>query len=244
MTKTLPNLLIVLLTLTCSSVIAQQDDSALPHVLILGDSVYSQHAREVVNELKGQAVVHIASWPKGVLPSSTNLIEHVDLLLGIKNTEGEDVTEDKRPAWDLIHFNAGLSDLIYCVPDIKTHRVLPYTAGGVLRTDAKQYEQNLDRLVRLFRQKAPKAKLIWASTTPIRHSREFVFKKGDEIAYNQIAESVMKKHGVPINDMYGYVRSLLDMDKPAGHGVDPFYFDKTPIHPPVVKAIRIALDEL
>ena len=64
-----------------------------------------------------------------------------------------------------------------------------------------------------------------------------MFKKGTEIQYNQIAERVMKKHGVPINDMYSYVRSFMDMDKPAGHGADPFFFDKKPIHEPIQKYI-------
>lgn len=237
MTKAFCNLLMVLLVLACAPVFAQQGKPALPRVLILGDSVYAQHTRGAADELRGQSIVHIAPWPKAVLPSSTNLIEHLDLLLGIKNAAGKDVPEDKRPRWDLIHFNVGLADLIYCVPEIKSHRVLPFTAGGVLRTDAKQYEKNLHTLVRLIKQKAPKAKIVWASTTPIRHSRENVFKKGDEIMYNQIAEHVMKKHGIPINDMYGYVLSFMDMDKPAGHGFDPFYFDKRPLHPPIVDVI-------
>ena len=107
----------------------------------------------------------------------------------------------------------------------------------MLRTDARQYEANLDSLVRLIREKAPNAKLVWASTTPIRYSRENVFKPGDEVDYNRIAQRVMSKHDVPVNDMYGYVRSFMDMDKPAGHGVDPFFFDKKPLHPPVVDAI-------
>ena len=123
------------------------------------------------------------------------------------------------------------------MPNIKTHRVLPYDAGGVIRTDAMQYEKNLDTLVRLLRQQAPQAKLIWASTTPIRHSRENVFKLGTEIKYNEIAAGVMKKHDVPINDMYTFAKSLIDMDTPAGHGVDPFFFDRKPLHPPIVAVV-------
>ena len=37
--------------------------------------------------------------------------------------------------------------------------------------------------------------------------------------------------------MYRYARSIMDMDKPAGHGVDPFHFDGKPIHPPIVETI-------
>ena len=237
MTSTLRNILVVLLVLACEPLFAQQDKPQLPNVLIIGDSVYQQHARGVLTELKNQATVQFANWPKFVLPNSASAVEDIDSLLGLKDVAGNDVPAEKRPSWDLIHFNVGLGDLVYCVPNIKSHRILSFDSGGVIRTDAKQYEQNLETLVRLLRQKASGAKIVWASTTPIRHSRENVFKKGTEIAYNQIAERVMRKHGVPINDMYNYVISFMDMDKPAGHGVDPFFFDRKPIHEPIHKYI-------
>ena len=241
MTRGLQIVALVWLTLGGVPADAQQDKPQLPSVLIIGDAVYHHHARGVTVDLKDRASVQWVGLPRAVLPSSTNMIEHLDVLLGIKDAAGNDVPADRRRTWDVIHFNAGLGDLIHCVPHIKSHRVLPHTAGGVLRTDATQYENNLDKLVRLLRQKAPDAKIIWASTTPIRDSRENVFKPGTEIEYNAIAARVMKKHGVPINDMYTYVRDRIDMDKPAGHGADPFNFDKKPIHPPIVEAICEAL---
>ena len=242
MTNALRNMLVVLLALVCGSVAAQQETTVPPNVLIIGDSIYQQHARGASAELKDTANVQFAVWPPGVLPSSTNAIEHIDQLLGRRDQRGNPVEEEKWPTWDVIHFNCGLGDLIYCVPNIKSHRVLPYDAGGVIRTNAMQYEKNLDTLVRLLRQKSPTAKLIWASTTPIRHSRENLFKLGTEIEYNAIAARVMKKQDVPINDMYTFVKGLIDMDKPAGHGVDPFFFDRQPLHPPIVASIRSALE--
>ena len=244
MISALRNILVALMILSCGSVFAQQDKPQLPNVLIIGDSVYQQHARGVLSELKSQANVQFANWPKSVLPNSANAVEDIDILLGFKDAAGNDVPADKRSNWDLIHFNVGLGDLVYCVPNIKSHRILSFQYGGVIRTDAKQYEQNLETLVRLLRQKAPDAKIVWASTTPIRHSRENVFKKGTEIEYNQIAEGVMEKHAVPINDMYNYVISFMDMDKPAGHGVDPFFFDRKPINEPIHKTIiqQLGLD--
>lgn len=237
MSYALRNIAVVLLALLGAPLYAQQGKPALPNVLLIGDAIYQQHARGTINELQDQAKVQFANWPKGVLPSSTNAIEHLDLLLGIKDAAGKEVPQAKRPAWDLIHFNVGLGDLIYCVPNLKSHRAQPYHAGGVIRTNAKQYEENLETLVRLLRQKAPQAKIVWANTTPIRHSRENVFKLGTEVEYNLIAEQVMTQQSVPINDMYRYARSIMDMDKPAAHGVDPFHFDGQPIHPPIVETI-------
>jgi hypothetical protein len=237
MNSALRPMLMVQLVLVCGPVVAQEGKAALPKVLIIGDSVYQQHARGVTDDLKGLADVQFAAWPKGVLPNSTSAVKHLDRLLGFKDAAGTDVPVGKRPTWDLIHFNVGLGDLIYCVPNIKSHRVLPHYAGGVIRTDAMQYEKNLDSLVRLLKEKTPSAKIAWASTTPIRHSRENVFKPGTEIEYNQIAERVMKKHDVSINDMHAYAVSIMDMDKPGPHGFDPFFFDNKPLHPPVVDAI-------
>ena len=64
------------------------------------------------------------------------------------------------------------------------------------------------------------------------------FEKGSEIEYNRIAAEVMKKHGVPTNDMYTFVKHLINMDKPAGFGADPFHFDKKSIHMPIVRLIE------
>ena len=222
-----------------------QDDKALPRVLVIGDTVYSQNARGVASDLKGQATVVMAAWPAGSIANSTTAIEHLDVLLGYVDRNGKPVPADKRPSWDLIHINVGLGDLIHRVPDLKDFRVLPIHAGGVVATSQEQYAKNLDELMK--RLKATGSKVVWASTTPIRHSRSNVFELGSEIKYNAIAAKVMAKHRVPINDMYSFVKELINMDKPAGHGADPFHFDKKPIHGPIVAVIarelKIKLDK-
>jgi hypothetical protein len=38
--------------------------------------------------------------------------------------------------------------------------------------------------------------------------------------------------------MYTFVKHLINMDKPAGFGADPFHFDKKPIHMPIVRVIE------
>lgn len=235
---------ILILLVACSawSAAAQDADKRpLPRVLVIGDAVYTQHARGVSGELKGKANVDIADWPREVVANSTTVLEYLDRHLGRVDGNGEPVAEDKWPVWDLIHINVGLGDLVHRAPNMQAFRLLPIHAGGVIATEPKQYEQNLVELIKRLRQKAPGAKLIWAHTTPIRASRSNVFKLGSEIEYNRIAERVMKKHRVPINDMHAYAKSIMDMDKPAGHGADPFNFDKKPIHPPVVEAIARAL---
>ena len=155
MTSTLRNILVVLLILVCGPMFAQQDERPLPNVLIIGDSVYQQHARGLLSDFKNQSNVQFASWHKFVLPNSTNAIEDIDLLLGLKDAAGNVVSADKLPKWDLIHFNVGLGDLVYCVPNIKSHRILSFDCGGVIRTDAKEYEQNLETLITVTQAQSP-----------------------------------------------------------------------------------------
>jgi hypothetical protein len=209
--------LIALLLLTSAMA-----DETLPRVLIIGGSVYRQPAAETVKELKNRAEVVYAAVQPGEVCNTTTALAKLDEWLG----DG---------SWDMIHFNFGLADLVYRAPGMKAFRVFPQHAGGIRTTEPDRYEKNLHQLVN--RLQATGAKLVWASTTPIRHSSTNVFALGSEIEYNTIAARVMGEHGVPTNDMYAHVLSLIDMTKPASHGADPFHFDKKPIHPPIVENI-------
>ncbi|MGY8769480.1 MAG: SGNH/GDSL hydrolase family protein [Pirellulales bacterium] len=236
-------ILLLLLALSSGTAYGQQQD--LPRVLIIGDSVYNQTTRSVAIDLKGKASVVYTTWPKDTVPNSTTAIEHLDHLLGRFDKNGNTVPKEKWPSWDLIHVNVGLGDLVHRMPNLESFRVLPIHAGGVVATTPKQYEKNLDELI--LKLNATGAKIVWASTTPIRYSRSNVFKLGLEIEYNKIADKVMVKHRVPTNDMYAYAKSIMNMDKPASHGADPFNFDKKPIHEQIVEIIsrelRIKLDK-
>jgi len=228
---------IIGLTLVFSSWPASAQDD-LPRVLIIGDAVANMYSSQVAKDLKGKARVEAAWRPTQLVLNSSSVLEHLDQLLGRVDRNVKPVPQEKWPNWDLIHINVGLGDLVHCVPNVKSMRLLPISAGGVIATQPEQYEKNLDRLIQQIKAKNPGAKIVWANTTPIRASRSNVFKLGTEIEYNRIAERVMKKHGVPINDMYSYARSVMNMDKPAGFGADPFNFDKKPIHMPVVRVIE------
>ena len=198
-------------------------DTSLPRVLLLGDFIYNEPARNLQKELKGKVEIHYPKYDPGFVLNTTSALENFDKLIG----------EEK---WDLIHFNVGLGDLIYRAPGMQAFRVFPQSAGGVRTTTPEQYEKNLHELVK--RLKATGSKLVWASTTPIRSSSTDVFMLGSEIEYNAIAARVMNEQGIPSNDMYTFAKSVLNMDKPAAHGVDPFFFDRQPIHPPILRVIE------
>lgn len=209
---------------------AQQNKLELdpkPRVLILGDSIYNQPSRSIASELKEQAQVIYRTAEQSEVFNSSSMLKNLNTLLGEEH-------------WDLILFNCGLGDLVYRAPNMKSFRIMPYPAGGVRATDPEQYQQNLLQLVKQL--KESQAQVIWINTTPIRHSTSKVFMMESEIEYNAIAAKVMAKHGISTCDMYSYVKALINMDKPAGHGADPFNFDKKPIHAPVVESIRKALE--
>ena len=158
--------------------------SARPRVLILGDRVYQQPARDAAKELKGRVEVVFATIQPGEVRHTQYAIDNLDTLLG----EGD---------WDLIHFNFGLGDLVRRAPQMKTFRVMSREMGGVQTTSPQRYERNFHTLVE--RLKATDAKLVWASTTSIRHSSSNVFEMGSEIKFNAIAARVMAAQKVPTN---------------------------------------------
>lgn len=200
-----------------------------PRVLILGDSVYRDLVASGRELVQGRVHLEFPVLPDGEVFHSANVLKHLDHLLG---------EED----WDLIHFNVGLGDLIHRAPGIKSFRVMPRYAGGVRTTSAAEYEKNLRALV--TRLKKTGAKLIWASTTPIRSAPSDLFEMTSEVVYNEIAARIMAEEKVPVNDMHGFVVNLIDMTKPAPHAADPFSFDRKPIHPPVIRSILRELDLL
>ena len=105
--------------------------------------------------------------------------EGLNKILGLVLSEGP---------YDLVHFNVGLHG--WQEGRIKKGTFVPLT---------KDY-------VKVIRSEAPKAKLIWANTTPVTVKNNV--KELDPeinptiIKHNKMADSVMKEMGVSINDFY------------------------------------------
>lgn len=93
----------------------------------------------------------------------------------------------KQYKFAVIHFNNGLHGWGYSEP---------------------QYRKGLLRLMETFNKHAVDAKVIWATTTPIRN-REDLQQISERtkrvIARNQIAAEIMKERDIPSNDLYGLV---------------------------------------
>jgi len=164
-----------------------KDNPMLPRVLLIGDSISIGYTIPVRKRLAGRANVH---RPLTNCAHTRKGLEELDKWLDSKE-------------WDVIHFNWGLHDLKYI--DEKGRRVPP--SKGKQQIPIEQYEKNLEKLV--IRLKKTGAKLIWAATTPVPEGAGGRIK-GDAVRYNAVAEKIMKKHGVMINNLYACVEPHLE----------------------------------
>lgn len=153
----------------------------LPRVLIIGDSISLGYTPFVVERMQGRAIVE---HHRGNAQHTGTGLKKLDAWLG-----------DTK--WDVIHFNWGLWDLCYRHPESKVQGRRD-KERGTLTTSLEQYEENLDELAARLRK--TNAKLIWAHTTTVPEG-EAGRKVGDDDRYNAAAARVMKKHGIPVNDL-------------------------------------------
>lgn len=98
--------------------------------------------------------------------------------------------------WDVIHFNFGLHDI-------------KIGEGGKRQVPLEEYGRNLREIV--TRLNRTKARLIWASTTPVPAGRVDPPRvSGDVPAYNLVAKEIMTEGGIPIDDLYTFVMPLVE----------------------------------
>lgn len=169
------------------------DVPGLPRVLLIGDSISIGYTLPTRKLLDGKANVHRIPTNGG---PTTRGLEQLDRWLG-----------DSK--WDVIHFNFGLHDIKHADAAGK----LVDASEAPRQVELAAYRDNLREIVR--RLKATGATLIWCTTTPVpagAKGRE----PGDEIAYNAVAEDVMKDEGVAINDLHAFAAArLAEIGKPA-----------------------------
>ncbi len=90
--------------------------------------------------------------------------------------------------WDTIHFNFGLHDL-------------KIMEGGKHQIPLDEYEKNLKLIVKRLKQ--TKAKLIWASTTPVPPGKVSPLRDPADVPkYNAAAARIMKAEKIRTNDLF------------------------------------------
>lgn len=160
-------------------------------VLLIGDSISIAYTSYVQDILQDKAMVARPLMDDGMAENcegSTKGILNIDRWIG-------------GVEWDVIHFNFGLHDLKHVDPITKKNSPDPQHP---LQADAKQYQENLDAIVK--RLKATNAKLIFATTTPYPDTATKPLRDpGMSAVYNKIAVNVMKENDIVVNDLYSFV---------------------------------------
>ena len=156
------------------------EERGLPRVLIIGDSISIGYTPFVQKALRDQAtVVH----NRGNAQHTGTGLKLIDRWLGNEK-------------WDVIHFNWGLWDLCYRDPPGSRKQGKD---KGQVTFSPEQYGINLEKLI--VRLKKTEARLIWASITKVPEGEKGRIV-GDDIRYNQVAQKLMKKYKIPINDLH------------------------------------------
>jgi lysophospholipase L1-like esterase len=104
--------------------------------------------------------------------------------------------------YDVIHFNNGMHGWDY--------------------TEA-EYRQYLPEMLRAIRQAAPRAKLIWASTTPVRADIPAGPSNTRIDARNAIASNFFQRQGIPIDDLHALMSTHGDLHSDDVHYNDAGY---------------------
>lgn len=164
--------------------------SRKPNVLLYGDSISIQYTSQVRTSLEGVATVTRLFKNGG---SSHNFIDNMNELT--ETMFQPSLEKGWHFKWDVIHFNVGLHDLKY----LKGKHL---NKNGVQVSSIEVYKDNLDAICKYLKETNPKAKLIFATTTPVPENAKGRFK-GDSVKFNNAALEVLANYpDIIINDLY------------------------------------------
>jgi lysophospholipase L1-like esterase len=177
-----------LIPLVTSTLLANDEPTSLPKVVLVGDSIRMSYAPIVAQQLANQATIVSATANGG---DSNNVLKHLD----------EWVIREK-PA--IVHFNCGI------------HDTKKFTSTGKFQISPDQYEANLREIVKRIRDET-EAVILFATSTPILDERAAATRQGRDYnllgasieQYNAIAIRVMKELGVPIDDLHSLLAEPL-----------------------------------
>ena len=161
-----------------------EDDTALPRVLLLGDSISVGYTLPVRAKLAGEANVHRPQENCG--PTSRG-VARLDTWLG----DGQ---------WDVIHFNFGIWDTHWMKNDQIASNHLSIDKDTHRRFTTEEHLENMSKIVAIL--KKPGATLIWGSTTPYvsyGEDTKLLLQKN-----NDTDKELMLKEGVTVNDLYNF----------------------------------------
>ena len=150
-------------------------------ILLIGDSIRMGYCGFVKELLADTAEVF---FPEDNCKFSQNVFVH---LTGWKDLAGDPATVD------VVHWNCGHWDMARWRGDDKP------------LNDPDAYAAMLRRIVEHMRKLMPRARIVFALTTPIHPDAAPLanYRTNDDVRrYNAVARAVMDELGVPVNDLF------------------------------------------
>jgi len=164
----------------CDIWISHANETNLPRVLLIGDSIARDYYPEVERHLSGKAFVARLATSRFI--ADPVLLKEIELVLD-------------QAKFDVIHFNNGMH--------------------GWQHSEA-EYRQAFPQFLETIRSHAPRARLIWAATTPLRDGKgvagDTKAEYSDEriAARNATASEIMTAQNIPTNDLNAPMRGHRD----------------------------------
>lgn len=171
----------------CDIWISHANETNLPRVLLIGDSIARDYYPEVEKRLSKKA--YVARLATSRFISDPVLLEEIKLVLS-------------QAKFDVVVFNNGMH--------------------GWQHPDA-MYQKAFPKLIKTIRANAPKARLIWATTTPLRDGKGMAYDTKAEYsderiaARNTSAAEIVTARNIPIVDLNSAVRGRPELHSDNVH---------------------------
>ena len=171
----------------CDIWISHANETNLPRVLLIGDSIVRDYYPEVEKHFAGKVFVGRLSTSRFV--ADPVLLKEIETVL--------DGTK-----FDVVVFNNGMH--------------------GWQHSEA-EYRKAFPKFIKTIRSHAPKAKLIWATTTPLRDGKDVTYdtkaKYSDEriAARNVLAAEVVAAQKIPTVDLNAAVKGQPELHSDNVH---------------------------
>jgi hypothetical protein len=187
----------------CDIWVSHANETNLPRVLLIGDSITRDYYSEVERRLAGKAYVSRLCTSRFV--GDPILLKEITLVLD----EGR---------FDVVHFNNGMHGWQH---------------------SEQEYQKAFPKVIKTIRDHTAKAKLIWATTTPLRDGKAVAYDSrvdysDDRIAVrNSIAATIATRQKIPIDDL-----NLLMRGHPEYHS-DNVHFNSQGVQ---IEAAQVATE--
>ena len=165
----------------CDVWIPYSNQTDLPRVLLIGDSITKGYYSGVERNLRSKAYVARLATSKAIGDPA--------LLLQLRAFLAE-------TRFDVVHFNIGMHGWAYT---------------------EDEYRGNLPGVLAAIRQGAPGAKLIWASTTPVRKDKDGGPTNQRIQTRNLLAREYFTGQGIPTDDLHALMAPHPDLHSDDVH---------------------------